>query len=209
MPEDAYTLRILRVDLTTGEVSEELIDGETTATWVGGTGLAMKYLWDEVPAGVKWSDPENRLTFFTGPLAGTRMPGSGTFSVTTLGACTEMCGTAQANGFFGAFLRQNGIDGIIVQGAATEWTRLHVEDGRLHLLPAQHLLGLDTWETEEAVHREIGKRSSVFSIGPAGENLVRLPACLRILPFAHGPVQFVHEADLHLVLGIDRRETRA
>ncbi len=120
MPEEPYTLRILRVDLESGDITEELIDGETTAKYVGGTGLAMKYLWEEVPAGVKWSDPENRLTFFTGPLAGTRMPGSGTFSVTTLGACTEMCGTAQANGFLGAFMRHNGIDGIIVQGAAED-----------------------------------------------------------------------------------------
>ena len=158
MAEQAYTLRILRLDLTQGTVAEELIDGETTARWVGGTGLGMKYLWEEVPAGVKWSDPENLLTIFTGPLAGTRMPGSGTFSVTTLGACTDMCGTAQANGFFGAFIRQNGIDGIIVEGAAENWTRLHIEDGKLHLLPAEHLLGLDTWETEDAVAKEIGKR---------------------------------------------------
>ena len=176
MPEEPYTLRILRVDLESGDITEELIDGETTAKYVGGTGLAMKYLWEEVPAGVKWSDPENRLTFFTGPLAGTRMPGSGTFSVTTLGACTEMCGTAQANGFLGAFMRHNGIDGIIVQGAAKTWTRLHIQDGQLHLLEAEHLLGLDTWETEEAVTKEIGKRCTVFSIGPAGENLVRFAA---------------------------------
>ena len=32
-------------------VTEELIDGETTANYVGGTGLATKYLWEEVPAG--------------------------------------------------------------------------------------------------------------------------------------------------------------
>jgi len=74
----------MRVDLSTGDITEELIDGETTAKYVGGTGLATKFLWEEVPAGVKWSDPENRLTFFTGPLAGTRVCGSGTFSVTTV-----------------------------------------------------------------------------------------------------------------------------
>ena len=148
MPQEPYTLRILRVDLDSGAITEESIDGETTERYVGGTGLATKYLWEEVPAGVKWSDPENRFTIFTGPLAGTRVCGSGTFSVTTLGACTGMCGTSQANGFFGAFMRQNGIDGIIVQGAAKKWTRLHIEDGEIKLLDAEHLIGLDTWETE-------------------------------------------------------------
>ena len=176
MPEEAYTLRILRVDLSTGKVSEELIDGETTEKYVGGTGLGTKYLWDEVPAGVDWSDPENRITFFTGPLAGTRVSGSGTFSVTTKGACTGMCGTSQANGFLGAFMRFNGVDGVIVQGAAEKWTRLHIHDGTVELVDAEHLLGKDTWETEDAVKEEIGSRCSVFSIGPAGENLVRFAA---------------------------------
>lgn len=174
--EGPYTLRILRVDLGSGEITEEIIDGETTAKYVGGTGLATKYLWDEVPAGVKWSDPENRLTFFTGPLAGTRVCGSGTFSVTTLGACTGMAGTAQANGFMGAFMRTNGIDGVIVQGAADKWTRLHIQDGTVHLLDAEHLVGLDTWETEDAVKAETKGRCSVYSIGPAGEYLVRFSA---------------------------------
>jgi aldehyde:ferredoxin oxidoreductase len=174
--EGSYTLRILRLNLSTGKVSEEIIDGDTTRKYIGGTGLATKYLWEEVPAGVEWSDPENRIAFFTGPLAGTRMCGSGTFSVTTKGACTNMAGTSQANGFFGAFMRFNGIDGVIVEGAAKKWTRLHIREGRIELLDASHLLGKDTWETEDAVKQEVGKRCSVFSIGPAGENLVRFSA---------------------------------
>ena len=177
MPQEGpYTLKIIRVDLSTGEISEEHIDGETTAKYVGGTGLATKYLWEEVPAGVKWSDPENIITFFTGVLAGTRVCGSGTFSVTTMGACTGMAGTAQANGFLGAFMRTNGIDGVLVQGKADKWTRIHIQDGKVQLLDAEHLLGKDTWETEDAVKEETKGRCSVYSIGPAGEHLVRFSA---------------------------------
>ena len=174
--EGSYSLRILRVNLSTGHVGEERIDGDTAKKYVGGTGLAIKYLWEEVPAGVEWSDPDNRITFFTGPLAGTRVSGSGTFSVTAKGACTNMAGTSQANGFFGAFMRFNGIDGIIVEGAAKVWTRIHIHDGTIDLVNAEHLLGKDTWETEDAVKQEIGKKCSVFSIGPAGENLIRFSA---------------------------------
>jgi aldehyde:ferredoxin oxidoreductase len=173
---NSYELKVLRVNLTTGRVSEERIDGETTRKYIGGTGLGIKYLWDEVPAGVGWSDPENRITFFTGPLAGTRVSGAGTFSVTAKGACTNMAGTSQANGFFGAFMRFSGVDGVIVEGAAKRWTRIHIHDGTADLVDAEHLLGKDTWETEDAVKEEIGKRCSVFGIGPAGENLVRFSA---------------------------------
>ena len=177
MPQEGpYTLKIIRVDLSTGEISEEHIDGETTAKYVGGTGLATKYLWEEVPAGVKWSDPENIITFFTGVLAGTRVCGSGTFSVTTMGACTGMAGTAQANGFMGAFMRTNGIDGVLVQGKADKWTRIHIQDGKVQLLDAEHLVGKDTWETEDTVKEETEGRCSVYSIGPAGEHLVRFSA---------------------------------
>ncbi|MBN1319894.1 MAG: hypothetical protein JXA87_03540 [Thermoleophilia bacterium] len=174
--EGPYTLKIVRVDLGTGKITEEFIDGETTAKFVGGTGLATKYLWEEVPAGVKWSDPENIITFFTGVLAGTRVCGSGTFSVTTMGACTGMAGTAQANGFMGAFMRTNGIDGVLVQGKADKWTRIHIQDGQVHLLDAEHLVGKDTWETEEAVKEDTEGRCSVYSIGPAGEHLARFSA---------------------------------
>ena len=80
--------RILRVDLTEGKTSVEELDEATLKKWVGGAGLGAKYLYDEVPPGVKWSDPENRLIWTTGPLAGSGVSGAGTFNVTTKGALT-------------------------------------------------------------------------------------------------------------------------
>ncbi|MFH0913795.1 MAG: aldehyde ferredoxin oxidoreductase C-terminal domain-containing protein, partial [Chloroflexota bacterium] len=66
--------------------------------------------------------------------------------------------------------------GIILQGAAPKWCYLHIHDGTAELRDAGHLLGKDTWETDEILKRELGPRCSVHGIGPAGENLVRFAA---------------------------------
>ena len=86
--------------------------------WVGGVGLGVKHLSDEVPPNVQWSDPENRLIWTTGPLAGSGFSGAGTFNVTTRGPMTGLAGSSQANGLMGAYLNFSGFDGIIFQGSS-------------------------------------------------------------------------------------------
>jgi aldehyde:ferredoxin oxidoreductase len=122
---------------------------------------------------VEWSNANNRMMFFAGPLGGTKVSGSGTFSVVSKGPMTNFAGASQANGYFGAFLKFSGFDGIVVQGKAKKWLYLHVHDGTAELRDAGHLQGKDTWETEDAIKQGIKRQCSVFSIGPAGENLVR------------------------------------
>ena len=107
----SYPMRILRVDLSTERIDEEVIEDSEARKYVGGTGLGTKFLYEEVPPGVAWSDPANRISLCTGPLAGTRVAGSGTFSVVTKGPMTNLAAASQANGFFGAFLRSAGFHG--------------------------------------------------------------------------------------------------
>ena len=170
--------KVLRVDLTKELITEEKLPDEATLRqYVGGTGLGVKIMYDEVPAGVEWSDPANRLIWTSGVLAGTKAPGSGTYTVATKGPLTNLFVASHANGFFGARLKFAGYDAIIVQGAAKRWVTLYVHDGVAELRDAAHLLGKDTWETEEVLKKEIGEsQSSVSCIGPAGENLVKYAA---------------------------------
>ncbi len=168
-----YMGKILRVDLSREQISEESPDSETLQRYIGGTGIGVKYLYEEVPPGVEWSDAENRIIFMAGPFSGTRVSGSGIFSIISKGPMTNMAGTSQANGYFGAFLKFSGFDGIVVQGKAKRWLYLHMHDGTAELRDAGHLQGKDTWETEDAIKKDINKQCSVFTIGPAGENLVR------------------------------------
>jgi aldehyde:ferredoxin oxidoreductase len=171
-----YAGKFLRVNLTDEELTEEVFDEGTLRKFLGGTGIGSKILYDEVPPEIDWSDPENRIILTSGPLGGTRIGGSGTFSLVTKGALTNGATSVQANGFFGAYLKFSGYDGIIIQGAARRWLYLYIDGGEAELKEASHLLGSDTYEIVDLLTKELGKRErqlSVVSIGPAGEHLVR------------------------------------
>jgi aldehyde:ferredoxin oxidoreductase len=171
--------RFLRVDLSSGRISPEEIDEEVYRTYLGGTGYGTKVLYEEVPPGVEWCDPENRLTIASGPLGGTRINGSGTVSLVTKGPMTNGATSSQANGFLGAFMRLNGFDGVVVQGAAETLQYLYIHDGQAELRDAEHLAGVDTWDMIDRLAEELDvdeRQLSVFGIGPAGENLVRFAA---------------------------------
>lgn len=174
-----YAGKFLRVDLTTGKLSEERWDSDALRKWVGGTGVGAKILYDEVPPSVQWSDPENRLIMATGPLAGTSVMGTGTVSFVTKGALTGGATTTQANGFMGAYMKFSGYDAVIFQGQSPRWVYLYLHDGVAELRDAEHLLGLDTYELQDRITEELGKKErqlSVLGIGPAGEHLVRFAA---------------------------------
>lgn len=170
-----YMGKILRVDLTNGSINDEPLEPMLVDIYTGGSGFGAEYLYREVPPEVEWDDPENRIIMASGPLAGTQIPGSGTFSLVTKGPMTNLAVTTQANGFWGAYLKFAGYDAVIIQGRSPEWVYLYIEDGRAELRDASSLLGKDTWEIEEAIKQELGaaRKWSVYGIGPAGENRVR------------------------------------
>ena len=79
-----YMGNVLRVNLSSGQVTADALDEAIVRNYVGGSGLGGYFLYDEVPPGVEWSDPENRFIVMSGPLNGT-VGGSGGYSVVTKG----------------------------------------------------------------------------------------------------------------------------
>ena len=124
-----YMGKILRVDLTNGSIQEELLEPEMGDRYLGGSGFGVEYLYREVQPGVEWDDPRNRIIMASGPLGGTTVSGSGTFSLITKGPMTNLGVTTQANGFWGAFIRFAGYDALIIQGQSPRWVYLHIDDG--------------------------------------------------------------------------------
>ncbi len=172
----SFSGKYMRVNLGKNKIEDEIFDERFVRKYLGGTGIGSRILYDETPPDVEWSDPENRVIIASGPLGGTAVGGSGTFSLVTKGALTRGCTSVQANGLFGAYLRFQGYTGIIIQGVSPRWIYIHIDEGHAELKEANHLLGTDTYDTATKIKEEHGKKRrqmSVVSIGPAGEHLVR------------------------------------
>ena len=176
-----YMGKILRVDLTNELITGESLNEAVPRQFIGGAGLGAKILYDEVPPGIEWSDPENRLILAAGPLNGTNVAGSGTFCSVTKGCLTNGGASSQANGYFGTYLKFSGYDAVIIHGAAKRWLYLYIHDGTAELRDASHLVGKDTVETPKLIEAELGKKEhdlSIYCIGSSGENLVKFAAIM-------------------------------
>ena len=99
MPESQdqnYSAQLLRVDLSAEKTTKEEIESSTLRNYVGGCALGAKLMYDEIPTGITFADPQNRLMILAGPLSGTRIAGSGVVTVCALGAMTGGAASTQA-----------------------------------------------------------------------------------------------------------------
>src|SRR4030043_12995 len=80
-------------------------------------------------------------------------------------------GDANCGGYFGPYLKFSGYDAVFFNGISARPVYLFINDGKAELRDARHLWGKDSWETEETLQRELGKKFAVACIGPAGEKL--------------------------------------
>lgn len=175
---NGYIGQILHVDLGSGTLRDAPLNEAWARDFVGGSGLAARYLYDRIEAHTDPLGPDNPLVFMTGPLVGTAMPSAGRYSVCALSPLTRLWGEANSGGSFGPALRSAGYDGVIITGQAAQPVWLSILDGRAELHDATDLWGLDTYATQERVRELVGAPARVACIGPAGEHLVRMAAVM-------------------------------
>jgi aldehyde:ferredoxin oxidoreductase len=96
---------------------------------------------------------------------------------------TGLIGDSDLRGTFGRSLKSCGYDVLIIKGKSDTPVYIEITDGSLEIRDAADLLGETTAEVQTTLSQKIGKGSSILSIGPAGEHLVKY-ACIS------GDVQF-------------------
>jgi aldehyde:ferredoxin oxidoreductase len=166
--------KILRVNLSSREISYEKT--EKYKNYIGGMGLGYKIMWDEVPAGTKPYDVENKLIFGVGPLTGSGAICSGRTNITSLLPSNPFYGVSDSHmgGHFAVEMKYAGYDGIILEGKSERPVWLRIDDDKVTLEDATLFWGHGTFDTIAGITSMMGKDAQVAAIGQAGENMVNL-----------------------------------
>ena len=176
-PVPGYAGKIGFVDLSKGKTWVEETPWGVVSKVIGGKGLGAWYLYKLLQPGVDPLGPGNVFVIATGP-AQLVMPIAGRYTIVTKSPHTGLYIDSHSGGFVGPALKSAGFDALVVRGASDSPVWLGVVDGDLKLFDASDLWGLNTFETEKALHEEHDKKSKVLSIGPAGERLVRIASVI-------------------------------
>lgn len=173
------------VNLTTGEISEFNIPNDLYEKHLGGRGIAVRLLLENLKPQTDPLGEDNILIFGTGPLQGTRVAGAGRHIVATKSPKTQAISDSYAGGYFGEALGSSGYDGLIIRGKGEQPQYISLIDKEPKIHDAEELWGFSTYETEDKL-KEKYKGSRVSSIGQAGENLVKFACIINDLGRAAG-----------------------
>ena len=186
---DGFPGRVLWVDMTKKEVQPRDVPHEWLMESMGGKGLATRLLieWDTTDYSEATSlqhpvtknvdtarHPSSPLLFMTGPYQASKVGSSGRAVVVTRSPLTDLYIDTYIGGNIGHVLREAGWDGLFITGASDSLMRLEILDGSAVLHDAAELKGLTTWDVE----KKLDHLGECLSIGPAGENGVRIASPL-------------------------------
>jgi aldehyde:ferredoxin oxidoreductase len=171
-----WTGKILDIDLSNMKITTK----DTlpyTELFIGGRGINVKILFDEIDFSIDPFDPGNILAIGPGALAGTPAPCSSRSTITAISP-RGLIDSSNIGGFIGAEIKFAGYDHIFISGKAEEPAYVYVSDDVVKIEDARHLWGKDPWMTQQLIRKELGDRDiQCMSIGQAGENQVHF-ACI-------------------------------
>ena len=182
-----YTGRILRVDLTAGDLSVEEPGERFYRRYMGGSALALYYLLQEMSGGADPLGADNVLVLAVSVVTGAPISGQSRLTAAAKSPLTGAVGDSQAGGFFPAELKFAGFDAVVIKGQSPRPVYLWIHDGQAELRDAGHLWGRITGEVEVGIKEELGDdKVQVLQCGPAGEKGVRFAALISMCNRANG-----------------------
>lgn len=171
-------LSLQKIDIN--PVSEKMIEN-----YMGGEGVGTRLIWDMVPAKADPFGPDNAIVFTSAPLNGTIFPAGSRGTVVFKSPETGTISMSNMGGSWGARMRMAGYEAIAINGKSDRPVYIMVDDDKVEIRDSAHLWGKDIPTIQKILEKEVkDQKIEVISIGPAGENLVRLASVANHTRFA-------------------------
>jgi len=161
----------LEIDLATGNIERVETDPKLMETHLGGLGTSVKLHWDRVPPETQPFDDGNMLVFSSGILNGTPAFSANRSVVTFISPESGLLAYPMMGGFWSAELKYSGYDKVIFHNKSPKWVYIWINNDKVEIRDASHLVGRGALETQDLIRRELNQpNAQVAAIGLAGEN---------------------------------------
>lgn len=196
-------MRTIRIDLTSGALVEEPFS-QSDFGFLGGRGLIARTLTDECDPLCDPLGADNVLVFATSLFAGTTLSSCNRLSI---GAKSPLTGTikeSNAGGTMALALTHHGVKRIVITGEAQNGALylLHINaEGNARLLDGSACRGMKNYAFCEQMRARFGIKTSVASVGTAGENGAKA-ATIQVTEFQTGhPCRAAARGGIGAVMG--------
>jgi len=184
---NGYNGKILRVDLTTKQISVEEHDEVWYRTYMGGGCMGAYYLLNEMEKGVDPLSPDNLLIMAPSIMTGAPAAGLSRHAVVTKSPLTHTFLDSQGGGWWAPELKFAGYDAIVIKGKSENPCYIWIKNGAVEIRDASHVWGKITGEAQEDIRAELGEpKARMLIIGPGGENMVKYACILNECKHANG-----------------------
>lgn len=164
-------MRILKVNLTTKTITEEVFD-QRDYGFKGGRGLIAQFLTDYCDPTCDPLGPENPLVFTTGYFSGTTLTTSNRLSIGAKSPLTGGVKESNSGGTLARRMTDHRIKVVMFTGQSKDWVYLYIDkNGKASLKDATPYVGMDCYPIGHALRNQYNDRIAIATIGTAGENL--------------------------------------
>jgi aldehyde:ferredoxin oxidoreductase len=132
--------KILRINLNICQ--DQSTDSRQSYLNLGGRALTSRIISDETSPSTDPLNPENRLIFAPGILAGTKVPNSGRLSIGAKSPLTNTIKEANIGGSAAQKLARLGLQAVIIEGCADTLTLVRIDKDGVGYLPVPYLKGV-------------------------------------------------------------------
>jgi aldehyde:ferredoxin oxidoreductase len=166
-------MKIVRIKVDIENIKYEDITRESKYFLLGGRGLSSQIIHDEVPPLRDPIGEKNKLILATGLLTGSPFPCSGRTSVGGKSPLTNGIKEANVGGRPSIMLASYGIRALVLEGKSPELKLIIIDKDGINFDSAEEYKGFGNYKLHEDLTRKYGKKVGIYSIGPAGENLMK------------------------------------